>query len=83
MPSRNAAKRLETEFGSQMFIGKDGLITFSIPAKALKRTILGHPETYHLASVLMQLAETEHSLNRREGLFEAELRKADLLDGRS
>ena len=83
MSSRNAAKRLEVEFGSQMFVTRDGLITFSVPAKALKRTILGHPDAYRLASVLMQLAETEHSLNRREGLFEAELRKADSLHGRS
>lgn len=82
MTSRNAANRLEREFSSQMFISTDGIVLFSVPAKALKRTLFGDPDAYRLASVLMQLAETEQSLGQTEELSEAELRKAEL-NGRS
>ena len=59
-----AAVMLEKEFGSLMYISEDGLIIFSIPAKAMKKTVLGDSHDYWIASALMFAAEMEHKFQK-------------------
>ena len=58
----NATSLLEQKFGSQMFVLDDGRILFSIPASALKETVLSmnaKNDKYREASALMLAAECE------------------------
>lgn len=56
----SAAIKLEREFDSLMIITEDGLIVFSTPAEALRKTVLGDPTAYWMASMRMLVAEEEY-----------------------
>lgn len=59
MTDRTTAEKLLSEvFDSQMLVSKDGCVTFTTPAQALKDTVQGNPNTYKIASALMAFAES-------------------------
>ena len=64
MTGRTALNILNEGFGSQMFVSEDGHITFSMPAQALKQTILGNPHSYQMASLLMSIAEADATVQK-------------------
>lgn len=63
---------LENECGSRTYITKgyrfipDGHVVFSPAVAALKRTVLGDPRSYRLASALMFAAEIEYQDQQAE-----------------
>ncbi len=67
--TNNATSLLEQKYGSRMFVLDDGRIVFSIPASALKETLLSmNPQNdkYREASALMLAAECEGRMFENE-----------------
>ena len=68
----SARQLLEAECGSRTYITEgyrfipDGRVVFSPAVAALKRTVLGDPRSYWLASALMLAAEMEHQAQQAD-----------------